>query len=214
MVAIDLSRIGEEWWLWTSEEFGFARLDDGYSTGSSMMPQKKNPDIAELARGKAGRVIGNLTGFLATLKGLPLRYNRDLQEDKEPLFDAVDQVRRGLGADHRDDRDGDVRRRADAGRRRLGDVVGHGPRRVARRARDRLPRRRTRSSVRWCAARSTARARSRRSSPPIRRSDPTRPRWSLRACRSRGGRRRAAPARCRSSRSGPRSRRHWRAGRR
>ena len=98
MIAIDLSRLGEEWWLWTSEEFGFARLDDGYSTGSSMMPQKKNPDIAELARGKAGRVIGDLTGFLATLKGLPFSYNRDLQEDKEPLFDAVDQVRRGLGA--------------------------------------------------------------------------------------------------------------------
>ena len=98
MVAIDLSRLGEEWVLWASEEFGFARLDDGYSTGSSMMPQKKNPDIAELARGKAGRVIGDLTGFLATIKGLPFSYNRDLQEDKEPLFDAVDQVRLALGA--------------------------------------------------------------------------------------------------------------------
>ena len=98
MVAIDLSRLGEEWVLWASEEFGFVRLDDGFSTGSSMMPQKKNPDIAELARGKAGRVIGDLTGFLATLKGLPFSYNRDLQEDKEPLFDAVDQVRLALGA--------------------------------------------------------------------------------------------------------------------
>ncbi len=84
--------------LWTTEEFGFARLDDGYATGSSMLPQKKNPDIAELARGKGGRLIGNLTGFLATMKGLPLSYNRDYQEDKEPLFDSVDQVRLGLGA--------------------------------------------------------------------------------------------------------------------
>ena len=98
VVAINLSRIGEEFVLWTTEEFGFARLDDGYATGSSMLPQKKNPDIAELARGKAGRLIGNLTGFLATMKGLPLTYNRDYQEDKEPLFDSVDQVRLGLGA--------------------------------------------------------------------------------------------------------------------
>ena len=98
MVGIDLSRIGEEFVLWTSEEFGFARLDDAYATGSSMLPQKKNPDIAELARGKAGRLIGNLTGFLATMKGLPLSYNRDYQEDKEPLFDAVDQIALGLGA--------------------------------------------------------------------------------------------------------------------
>ena len=98
MVAIDLSRIGEELVLWTTDEFGFATLDDGYSTGSSMLPQKKNPDIAELARGKAGRLIGDLTGFLATMKGLPLSYNRDYQEDKEPLFDAVDQVRLALGA--------------------------------------------------------------------------------------------------------------------
>jgi argininosuccinate lyase len=92
LIGIHLSRIGEEWVLWTSAEFGFARLDDGYATGSSMLPQKKNPDIAELARGKSGRLIGNLTGLLATLKGLPLAYNRDLQEDKEPLFDSVSQV--------------------------------------------------------------------------------------------------------------------------
>ena len=98
MIAINLSRLGEEWVLWTTEEFGFAKLDDGYATGSSMLPQKKNPDIAELARGKAGRIIGDLTGFLATMKGLPLSYNRDYQEDKEPLFDAMDQVRLGLGA--------------------------------------------------------------------------------------------------------------------
>jgi argininosuccinate lyase len=85
-----LSRLGEEIVLWASEEFGFVRLADAYSTGSSMLPQKKNPDIAELARGGAGRVIGDLTGLLATLKGLPLSYNRDLQGDKEPLFDALD----------------------------------------------------------------------------------------------------------------------------
>lgn len=98
LLGVHLSRIGEEWVLWTSEEFGFARLDDAYATGSSMLPQKKNADIAELARGKSGRLIGHLTGLLATLKGLPLAYNRDLQEDKEPLFDAVDQVVLALSA--------------------------------------------------------------------------------------------------------------------
>jgi argininosuccinate lyase len=98
LTQVHLSRLGEEIVLWSSEEFGFLRLADAYSTGSSMLPQKKNPDIAELARGKAGRLIGDLTGFLATLKGLPLSYNRDLQEDKEPLFDALDQNRRALTA--------------------------------------------------------------------------------------------------------------------
>ncbi|HEX8805277.1 MAG TPA: argininosuccinate lyase [Acidimicrobiales bacterium] len=98
LLAVHLSRMGEEVVLWSTEEFGFAGLDDAYATGSSMLPQKKNPDIAELARGKAGRVIGDLTGLLATLKGLPLSYNRDLQEDKEPLFDAVDQVSLALAA--------------------------------------------------------------------------------------------------------------------
>ena len=98
LLGVHLSRMGEEIVLWTTEEFGFARLDDAYATGSSMLPQKKNPDIAELARGKSGRLIGDLTGFLATLKSLPLSYNRDLQEDKEPLFDALDTVRLGLGA--------------------------------------------------------------------------------------------------------------------
>ena len=98
LIGIHLSRIGEEWVLWTSDELGFARLDDAYATGSSMLPQKKNPDIAELARGKAGRLVGDLTGLLVTLKGLPLAYNRDLQEDKEPLFDAVDQVSLALTA--------------------------------------------------------------------------------------------------------------------
>ncbi|QZY51221.1 argininosuccinate lyase [Leucobacter tenebrionis] len=91
-IGIDLSRLSEEIIIWNTKEFGFVRLHDGYSTGSSIMPQKKNPDIAELARGKSGRLIGNITGLLATLKGLPLAYNRDLQEDKEPVFDSVQQL--------------------------------------------------------------------------------------------------------------------------
>ncbi|MDF1603281.1 argininosuccinate lyase [Nocardioides sp. YIM 152315] len=89
-VGVDVSRIAEEVVLWSTREFGFVTLHDSWSTGSSIMPQKKNPDIAELARGKAGRLIGNLSGLLATLKALPLAYNRDLQEDKEPGFDSVD----------------------------------------------------------------------------------------------------------------------------
>jgi argininosuccinate lyase len=92
LIAIHLSRIGEEIVVFSSEEFGFVRLDDAWATGSSMLPQKKNPDVAELARGKAGRLVGHLAGFLTTLKGLPLSYNKDLQEDKEPLFDALDQI--------------------------------------------------------------------------------------------------------------------------
>ena len=92
MIAIDLSRIAEEVIVWATKEFSFVTLDDAYSTGSSIMPQKKNPDIAELARGKAGRLIGDHAGLLATLKGLPLAYNRDPQEDKEPVFDAIDSL--------------------------------------------------------------------------------------------------------------------------
>jgi argininosuccinate lyase len=92
MIGVHLSRIGEEVILMASREFGWARLDDSWSTGSSIMPQKKNPDVAELARGKSGRLIGNLTGLLATAKGLPFGYNRDLQEDKEPVFDSVEQL--------------------------------------------------------------------------------------------------------------------------
>ena len=90
MAGVDVSRLAEEIILWATREFGFVTLHDSWSTGSSIMPQKKNPDIAELARGKAGRLIGNLSGLLATLKALPLAYNRDLQEDKEPVFDCVD----------------------------------------------------------------------------------------------------------------------------
>jgi argininosuccinate lyase len=98
LLGVHLSRIGEELVVWSTDEFGFAVLDDAFATGSSMLPQKKNPDVAELARGKTGRLIGNLTGFLATLKGLPLSYNRDLQEDKEPLFDSVEQTHLALAA--------------------------------------------------------------------------------------------------------------------
>ncbi|MFF7652353.1 argininosuccinate lyase [Streptomyces sp. NPDC007983] len=92
MIGVDLSRIAEEIIIWNTKEFSFVTLHDAFSTGSSIMPQKKNPDIAELARGKSGRLIGNLTGLMATLKALPLAYNRDLQEDKEPVFDSCDQL--------------------------------------------------------------------------------------------------------------------------
>jgi len=92
MIGVDLSRLAEDIILWSTTEFGYVTLHDAWSTGSSIMPQKKNPDIAELARGKSGRLIGNLTGLLATLKAQPLAYNRDLQEDKEPVFDSVAQL--------------------------------------------------------------------------------------------------------------------------
>ena len=98
VLGVHLSRIGEELVLWSTSEFGFVEFHDAFATGSSMMPQKKNPDVAELARAKAGRLIGHLTGLLATLKGLPLSYAKDLQEDKEPLFDAVDTARLTLAA--------------------------------------------------------------------------------------------------------------------
>ena len=90
LIGIHLSRIGEEWTLLGSTEFSWAKIADQYSTGSSIMPQKKNPDMAELARGKSARLIGNLMSVLAMLKGLPFAYNRDLQEDKEPFFDSLD----------------------------------------------------------------------------------------------------------------------------
>ncbi len=90
LIGVHLSRLGEEVVLWSTREFAWIELDDAFATGSSIMPQKKNPDIAELARGKSGRLIGHVAGFLATLKGLPLAYDRDLQEDKEPIFDALD----------------------------------------------------------------------------------------------------------------------------
>ncbi len=96
LLMMHLSRLSEEMCLWSSTEFGFIELDDAFATGSSMMPQKKNPDISELVRGKTGRVYGHLTALLTTLKGLPLAYNKDLQEDKEGFFDAIDTVKFSL----------------------------------------------------------------------------------------------------------------------
>ncbi len=113
MIAVDLSRLAEDIILWSTTEFGYVTLHDSWSTGSSIMPQKKNPDIAELARGKSGRLIGNLTGLLATLKAQPLAYNRDLQEDKEPVFDSVAQLELLLPAMAGLVGDAALRRRAD-----------------------------------------------------------------------------------------------------
>ena len=93
LLGVHLSRLAEGVILWSSSEFDFIRIADAYTTGSSLMPQKKNPDVAELARGKSGRLVGNLVSLLTLLKGLPMTYNRDLQEDKEPLFDSIDSVR-------------------------------------------------------------------------------------------------------------------------
>jgi argininosuccinate lyase len=93
LLAVHLSRLAEDLVLWASAEFNFIRIADAYTTGSSLMPQKKNPDVAELTRGKSARVIGNLVSLLTLLKGLPMTYNRDLQEDKERLFDTSDTVR-------------------------------------------------------------------------------------------------------------------------
>ena len=131
MIGVDLSRLGEDIILWSSTEFGYVKLHDSWSTGSSIMPQKKNPDIAELARGKSGRLIGNLTGLLATLKAQPLAYNRDLQEDKEPVFDSVAQLELLLPAMAGLVGDPDLRRGADgaAGPGRF--HAGHRHRRMA-----------------------------------------------------------------------------------
>ncbi|MDR7079828.1 argininosuccinate lyase [Neobacillus niacini] len=92
IIMMHLSRLSEELILWSSQEFKFITIDDAYSTGSSIMPQKKNPDAAELIRGKTGQVYGSLTSLLTTMKGLPLTYNKDMQEDKEPFFDSLDTV--------------------------------------------------------------------------------------------------------------------------
>ena len=139
LLGVHLSRMGEELVLWSTEEFGFVTLDDAYATGSSMLPQKKNPDVAELARGKAGRLIGHLAGILATLKGLPLAYNRDLQEDKEPLFDALDQVSRALLAMTGMLAECAFRHRPHASRGRRRPGGGRRPGRMAGRPRRSLP---------------------------------------------------------------------------
>jgi argininosuccinate lyase len=96
LIAMHLSRLSEDVILWASSEFKFIHISDAYTTGSSLMPQKKNPDVAELTRGKTGRVYGNLVSLLTTLKGLPMTYNRDMQEDKEPVFDSVDTIKAAL----------------------------------------------------------------------------------------------------------------------
>jgi argininosuccinate lyase len=96
MIGVHLSRLSEDLVLFATSEFGFVKLSDAYTTGSSLMPQKKNPDVCELARGKSGRLIGNLVSLLSTLKGLPMTYNRDLQEDKQPVFDSIDQIKLAL----------------------------------------------------------------------------------------------------------------------
>ena len=139
LLGVHLSRLGEEMVLWSTEEFGFATLDDAYATGSSMLPQKKNPDVAELARGRSGRLIGHLNAVLITLKGLPLAYNRDLQEDKEPLFDAVAQVRGALSRTARPLRHGDLERGAHGGGGGRPGRGGHRPGRDAGRAGHALP---------------------------------------------------------------------------
>ena len=96
LILVHLSRLSEDVIFWASAEFGFIELSDAHTTGSSLMPQKKNPDVAEITRGKSGRLIGNLMSLLTTIKGLPMTYNRDLQEDKEPLFDSIDQIKLAL----------------------------------------------------------------------------------------------------------------------
>ena len=147
LIGVHLSRLGEEVVLWATSEFRWVELDDSFSTGSSIMPQKKNPDVAELARGKAGRLIGDLTALLVVLKGLPLAYDRDLQEDKEPVFDAVDTLLLVLPAVSRHGRDDDGRHRPAGGHRgrrvrtrhRRGGVPGAPGGRVPRRARGGRP---------------------------------------------------------------------------
>ena len=131
MIGVDVSRIAEEVIVFSTAEFGFLTLDDAYATGSSIMPQKKNPDVAELARGKAGRLVGNLAGLLATLKALPLAYNRDLQEDKEPVIDSVRPATGAAAGVHRHGGHAALRHGSD-GRARPGRVLpGHRHRRVA-----------------------------------------------------------------------------------
>ncbi len=156
LLGVHLSRLGEEMVIWSTEEFGFAMLDDAYATGSSMLPQKKNPDVAELVRAKAGRLIGHLTGILATLKGLPLAYNRDLQEDKEPLFDALDQIGLVLPAlgGLIETVTFDLERMREG--RRRSDGRGHRPRGMARRNKGCRSARRTGSWRRSCATPSSA----------------------------------------------------------
>ena len=155
LLGVHLSRLGEEVVLWSSHEFGWAEIDDAYATGSSIMPQKKNPDVAELARGKSGRLIGGLTGLLTTLKGLPLTYNRDLQEDKEPVFDAVDTLLHGAAGDGRADRHAALPHRAAGGHGRPGTRSRPTWRSCSSAAARRSGTRTRSSGTSWCGARCT-----------------------------------------------------------
>ena len=150
MIGVDLSRLAEDIILWSTTEFGYVTLHDSWSTGSSIMPQKKNPDIAELARGKSGRLIGNLTGLLATLKAQPLAYNRDLQEDKEPVFDSVAQLELLLPAMAGLVAHAALRRRPDGRARPAGLHPGHRRRRMAGAAGECRSGSRTRPRARQC----------------------------------------------------------------
>ena len=209
MIGIDLSRIAEEVILWNTREFGFVTLDDGYSTGSSIMPQKKNPDIAELARGKSGRLIGNLTGLLATLKALPLAYNRDLQEDKEPVFDSVETLEVLLPAftgmiatlTFHTERMAELRPRASRWPRMSRSGSSSATCRSATPTRSRAP---------WCATPRSTRSGSTRSTTPRsprsrRTSRPTCARCSRSRARSRAATASAAPRPCASTSSSRRS---------
>ncbi len=129
--ALHLSRLAEELIIWASPPFGFVKLSDDYSTGSSIMPQKRNPDAAELVRGHSGRIVGALVSLMVTMKGLPLAYSKDMQDDKEPVFEARDLLMLSLAGARRDDRDGRVRARADARRGRAGLFDRDRPRRLA-----------------------------------------------------------------------------------
>ena len=149
LLAVHLSRLAEDVILWASAEFNFIKIADAYTTGSSLMPQKKNPDIAELTRGKTGRVIGNLMSLLTLLKGLPMTYNRDLQEDKERLFDTADTVRATDAAHGRDVAEHQDESRRLRRRRERPGIAGDRPRGLSRAKRECRSGRRITSSARW-----------------------------------------------------------------
>ena len=207
LLGVHLSRLGEEVVLWNSTEFGWVTLDDAFSTGSSIMPQKKNPDIAELARGKAGRLIGHVTGQLAMLKGLPLTYDRDMQEAQEPCFDAVETLLLVLPAMagmiatmtvHADVLEASAPDRLRARHRRR-RAAGQERRAVPRGARGGRPARRLvhASTARSCTRPPTSELAARLAAPHARR--PLRPRRPRRHRRARRPRRHRAGARAPSS---------------
>ena len=151
LMGVHLSRLGEELVLWSTTEFGFVRLGEGYCSGSSLMPQKRNPDIAELLRGKPGRAVGDVVALLTIGKGLPLAYNKDLQETQEPLYDAVETARQSLAVLPGLIDDAGVRRRAHARRRRRSRAGGDRPRGGDGPRRHAVPQRARAGGARWCA---------------------------------------------------------------